>query len=138
MNVNWLPNAAAAELAYHPVKIGLTGIVTVVVCKLAPATGVKVKMADVIDRVVSKPTTVTLKPLPLTVAVMAVTVGAAALIRTVRVGTGVGVMFTVVATSCAVIVATPATVPVCTPTLLSVASEPAGMVRVAVRPPVEN
>ncbi len=108
------------------------------VCRFAAAAGVKVKLAEVIDRVVSKPTTVTVKPVPLMVAVTDVAVGTAAATRTVILGAGVGVMSTVDATSFDVMVAVPATVPVCTPTVVRATVEPAGMVTVAVRPPVEN
>src|SRR5579863_1068404 len=72
------------------------------------------------------------------VAVVLVTVGTAALIRIVTFGAGEGVISTPAAVSLAVIVAVPATVPVCTPTPFNGTSEPAGMVRVAVRPPVAN
>ena len=52
VKLNWLPKAAEAALWYHAEKIGSTVIVTVVVCRLAPAAAVKVKTAEVTDRVV--------------------------------------------------------------------------------------
>lgn len=136
--MNWLPKAPAAEPPYQAEKIWSTGMVTLVVCRLAPAAGVNVNTAEVIERVVEKPTTVTVNPLPLIVAVTLLIVGAAALIRTISVGTGLGVISVPDAVRRAVIVTVPATVPVCRPTLFSVTSEPAGMLSVTVRPPVEN
>lgn len=67
-------------------------MVTDVVCKLAPATGVKVKITWVTARVVSKPSRVTVKPVLLVVAVTLVIEGAAGAITMVLVGGGVGVM----------------------------------------------
>ena len=138
VKLNWLPNGTAALLEYQVENMLAAEMVTLVVCRLTPLAGVNVNTACVMLREVAKPITVTVKPVLFAVAVTEVITGATELILTVEVGGGVGVMSCVPASSCAVMVAVPATVPVCTPTVVGAVVEPAGIVNVTVRPPVEN
>lgn len=138
VKLNWLPNGADALLEYQVANRLVAGTVTLVVCRFTPLAGVNVNTACVMLRDVAKPITVTVKPVPLAVAVTDVITGATELILTVRVGAGEGVMSVVPAARCAVMVTVPATVPVCTPTVADAVVEPAGMVSCVVRPPVEN
>jgi len=81
---------------------------------------------------------VTVKPVLLTAAVTLVIEGAAGLITIVFVGAGTGVISCPAASNWVVMVIVPATVPVCTPMVAVELVEPALIVSVAVRPPVEN
>jgi len=138
MKLNWLPNGVDAELPYQALNSEVAGMVTVVVCSVEPAAGVKVNVAWVTARVGSKPSIVTVKPVPLVAAVTLVMVGAAGPITMVFVGAGEGVILVPAAINWVVMVMVPATVPVCTPMVEEEDVDPAGMVSVAVRPPVEN
>ena len=138
VKLNWLPNGVDAELAYHALNSEVAGRVTDVVCSVEPEADVKVNNAWVTARVGSKPLTVTVKPVLFVAAVTLVMVGAAGLITIVFVGAGEGVILIPAATNWVVMVMVPATVPVCTPMLEEEDVDPAGMVSVAVRPPVEN
>jgi hypothetical protein len=116
-----------------------TGTVTVVVWSVEPAVGVKVNVACVMERVGSKPITVTVNPVLEVATLTLEIVGAAAGITIVNVGAGDGVIFVPSGVDkLTVIVIVPATVPVCTPTFVAETVEPAGTVTLVVRPPLAN
>jgi len=77
-------------------------------------------------------------PVEVRVPVAEMITGGPAFTRVAEVGAGDGVTSTPSAVSLAVTVMVPATVPVCRSTVVELVSDPAGMVSVAVLPPVAN
>src|SRR5579885_1118849 len=144
--VNWLPNAWEAVLPYQAAKLACTFSDNLVVATFSPPTGLNCTSICVIERPVAYPVTSSVNPL-VVLLLIARPVSLGADCGTLRVSAGGFVGVTSMALVCVakagVMLMVPATVPVCTRICVALFGntacvEPAGMVKVTVRPPLAN
>src|SRR5450631_3593190 len=91
---NCEPVASEEELRYHCANRPLTSMLTSVVCRFAPAEGVKWNVAVLISSVVDVPTTIICSPPAAEVTDTLRITGAVPAILVVNTGAGAGVIFT--------------------------------------------
>jgi len=108
---NCEPVASDFALPYHAANRLLTSMVTLVVCRFAPAAGVNWNVAVFMSSVVDVPTTTTLMPVVVVVTVTLLIVGADAAMVVVAEGATEGVIFTPAALSESDISMVPGSVP---------------------------